>query len=616
MRFLSHIIVVLLATLSLTAAAQSSCPARALPYHENFDRHFTDDSPANWWITGSNYQQCPGGTTVNNCWTLWREGTFKCPSIDSLWDGDDECKSLGLSFVLPICGDSTRGATTQHGLGAVIVSPPLQQQPRALIFNSLNLTSRDGIPTHFTVEVGYVTDMSDCYNSFVAVDSVVFHSRINSWIALERQALTLNGIPQPYHVAWRTLYQPDQIFNCWGLYIDDVSILPSPHYEEITATICEGGYYTDNGFLVAANDLGPGQHILTHCDDTPDSTGEVLCHVLCLTILPRPVTDIDTAIMPGDALLWGDSAYVLPGTYTYDRHASEDACDSLERIHLHMKPLPPVQCRVAIEGERTVYANTTVNVQAYVADSNIRLHWEPARLFANPEDDTVYFPLNRNERRCITVTATIEDPINVIYQADTIDTIDNPLWLRAPIEPGVGYNLNVTIGDGSPRHVMVFFNGTFVLDDTVGTAPLTVDIVDDNDSTALIGILLPDADRFSNITLKRICTATDTACFTSWDTTSRGMEVEDIQGWWMPNAFSPGAESNRTIGVVGNVTFKDFRLNIYNREGLQVWQSDDPSRQWDGGTCQQGAYVWHLRYSLADTPQRSHSATGTIVLIR
>ena len=615
MRYFSHIIVVLFTTLTLTAAAQNDCPARALPYHENYDRNFTDDSPANWWQTGSNYQQCPGGTTVNNCWTLWREGTFKCPSVDSLWDSNNECKSLGLGFVLPICGNRT-DATTQHGRGAVIVSPPLQQQPRALIFNSHNLISGNGLPVHFTVEVGYVTDMSDCYNSFVAVDSVVFHSRFYSLINLEHQELTLNGIPQPYHVAWRTLYQSNGGFNCWGLYMDDVSILPSPHYEEITATICEGGYYTDNGFFVATNDLGPGQHILTHCDDTPDSTGEVLCHVLCLTVVPRPVEDIDTAIMPGEALLWADSTYVLPGTYTHVRHASEEVCDTLERIHLHMKSLAPVQCSIDIEGERTVYADTTVNVQAYVADSNIHLHWEPAYLFTNPEDDTVYFPVKRNERRCITVTATMEDPINVIYKADTIDTVVNTLWLQAPIEPGVGYSLNVTIGDGSPRHVMVLFNDTFVLDDTVGTAPLTVDIVDDNDSTAHIGIMLPDADRFSNITLKRICTATDTACFSSWDTTSRIIEVENIQGWWMPNAFTPGGESNRTFGVVGNVSFKDFRLTIYNREGLQAWQSDDPSRQWDGGNCKQGVYVWRLRYSLTDTPKRSHGATGTILLLR
>lgn len=86
-----------------------------------------------------------------------------------------------------------------------------------------------------------------------------------------------------------------------------------------------------------------------------------------------------------------------------------------------------------------------------------------------------------------------------------------------------------------------------------------------------------------------------------------------------PNAFTPGLSTNNrfSLAVSG---LEDFDLAIYNRAGLLVFHSSDPSAAWDGSyrgrPCPQGSYVWILSFSTADKPRQPQSQKGTVTLIR
>ena len=87
-----------------------------------------------------------------------------------------------------------------------------------------------------------------------------------------------------------------------------------------------------------------------------------------------------------------------------------------------------------------------------------------------------------------------------------------------------------------------------------------------------------------------------------------------------PDIFTPTEETNNRF-VILTQGIIDCELRIYNREGLLVYTTDNPSAGWDGrrkdGTpCQQGNYVWKLTYHSIDHPQSTRSEVGTVLLIR
>jgi gliding motility-associated-like protein len=87
---------------------------------------------------------------------------------------------------------------------------------------------------------------------------------------------------------------------------------------------------------------------------------------------------------------------------------------------------------------------------------------------------------------------------------------------------------------------------------------------------------------------------------------------------FVPNAFTPGRESNNRFRPItaGISTIEFFR--VYNRWGQLLFSSNDSSRGWDGtfgGKPQDaGAYVWMVRGK--DFTGKIISKKGTMVLIR
>ena len=88
---------------------------------------------------------------------------------------------------------------------------------------------------------------------------------------------------------------------------------------------------------------------------------------------------------------------------------------------------------------------------------------------------------------------------------------------------------------------------------------------------------------------------------------------------YAPNAFTPDESTNREFflqldGIV------DFELVIYNRQGLQVFHTTDPSKHWDGTykgkPCPQANYVWILNYTINTMPGIPQTQKGSVLLLR
>lgn len=88
---------------------------------------------------------------------------------------------------------------------------------------------------------------------------------------------------------------------------------------------------------------------------------------------------------------------------------------------------------------------------------------------------------------------------------------------------------------------------------------------------------------------------------------------------WFPNIFTPNKPDNKCFSLSTINQLEHFQIIIYDRRGVQVFESNDQNFAWDGTVdgerCPQGVYVYFCRYrrpGTSDLIQRS----GTITLLR
>jgi gliding motility-associated-like protein len=87
----------------------------------------------------------------------------------------------------------------------------------------------------------------------------------------------------------------------------------------------------------------------------------------------------------------------------------------------------------------------------------------------------------------------------------------------------------------------------------------------------------------------------------------------------MPSAFTPNGDGrNDVFRVKYPFSVTQFRMVVYNRWGMQVFQTGNIGEGWDGtfrGAPQPaGTYVWYI--SLVDIHKGTENAKGTVMLIR
>jgi gliding motility-associated-like protein len=101
------------------------------------------------------------------------------------------------------------------------------------------------------------------------------------------------------------------------------------------------------------------------------------------------------------------------------------------------------------------------------------------------------------------------------------------------------------------------------------------------------------------------------------------VQVDPFFTFYVPNAFTPDEDGkNDTWGPMGdNFEYESYNVQVYDRWGSLVWQTDNPFKWWDGTDqntqkeVKQGMYVYQFLLKEFNTfePKR---ITGTVTLYR
>jgi gliding motility-associated-like protein len=105
------------------------------------------------------------------------------------------------------------------------------------------------------------------------------------------------------------------------------------------------------------------------------------------------------------------------------------------------------------------------------------------------------------------------------------------------------------------------------------------------------------------------------------DSTILTMEIVPDIIFYTPNSFTPDDDEHNQswIFYIEGIDFANFSLQIYNRWGEVIWETNDAKASWDGyyngSIIQAGPYVWKASYKALDNDDKIQR-TGLINVIR
>ncbi|MEZ4828437.1 MAG: PKD domain-containing protein [Bacteroidia bacterium] len=96
------------------------------------------------------------------------------------------------------------------------------------------------------------------------------------------------------------------------------------------------------------------------------------------------------------------------------------------------------------------------------------------------------------------------------------------------------------------------------------------------------------------------------------------VEVKKIVNVSVPSAFSPNGDGINDLFRVGHYNLSQFSIQIFNRWGQMVFESDNPDFEWDGNSLsgqrvQEGVYVYSLKATDFDGNSITENRTVTVI---
>lgn len=74
--------------------------------------------------------------------------------------------------------------------------------------------------------------------------------------------------------------------------------------------------------------------------------------------------------------------------------------------------------------------------------------------------------------------------------------------------------------------------------------------------------------------------------------------AKDRMGIYIPNAFTPNGDGVNDVFSVSGRSIDHFDMEIYNRWGAKIFESEDPKKAWDGTyqgvVVPQGDYIYKV----------------------
>lgn len=109
---------------------------------------------------------------------------------------------------------------------------------------------------------------------------------------------------------------------------------------------------------------------------------------------------------------------------------------------------------------------------------------------------------------------------------------------------------------------------------------------------------------------------------TCHDEHSELLIIEDEILFFIPNSFTPNGSGKNDVfspQFVSGIDIYQFRMQIFNRWGELVFESNDPLGSWDGQyagqTVTEGVYIWKIDF-IEPMVDKTHTHTGTVNVLR
>lgn len=388
------------------------------------------------------------------------------------------------------------------------------------------------------------------------------------------------------------------------LYINSEEVTDTVHLcmnDSVWADLHAGGFSDTRWHLDGVELENTTLHLPLFFDSVGTHTLKALLHGNCcqqwcdsleVTLQVHPTYSFteEVRFCEGIPYPWHDTVLLTAGFYTDSLTTAVAGCDSSYMLHLEAMSVPTLGIAVEADCFDHTYRLTAEHLDT--------LEWTVLRWSAVPNIPALHghegdsaIELSPSSTTVVTLHAEAECP------ADSVVTLKPIVWPVARI--------SVT-----PDRILLGQQTAFDAYD------LSLDAT--GREWEVDGVSLGDAGNPLHYTILNIVdsvvvvlTAMNDYCH---DTASTVVRVFN-EGLYAPNVFTPEQGSNNHFTVYSAKELEG-ELSIYNREGLLVFRTTDLATGWDGQGCPQGAYVWHLKYRFAHTPERWHKSVGTVTLLR
>lgn len=349
-------------------------------------------------------------------------------------------------------------------------------------------------------------------------------------------------------------------------------------------TVCQLQQYSGYGFSISSTETSSAGTLERW---RISSSGDTVHHYhLTLTVLPAADTNIFGWIVLGDTIFYNGDTLTERGDYSYHFTAA-NGCDSTLVLHLEYEESILTASTDGICPGDSVILNAAGALSPWWSatppDTSLVAQQGHTPIVVRPQQTTSYCLFSSEGGDlidCIVVGVEPPPTLCVELSLPFID-FDSPTVYFTDCSEG-GASSTWCFDDG------ITLNGAY--------------------SRRQFNHPLPDSVVVTLQTCNRYHCCADT-------TFSIHKKIRSI--WW-PNVFTPDEEQNNRFGCTVTYEIVAFEMHIYNRQGLLVYHTTDPSATWDGThegkPCPQGAYVyhWHAKYAYGYVK----NGVGTVTLIR
>ena len=94
--------------------------------------------------------------------------------------------------------------------------------------------------------------------------------------------------------------------------------------------------------------------------------------------------------------------------------------------------------------------------------------------------------------------------------------------------------------------------------------------------------------------------------------------IDGVYSLYVPNAFTPNGDGTNDEFFAKGENITDYKLNIFDRWGNQLFYGDDLSKHWNGTymgrQVEEDVYVYVITFT--DNHNEEHKYVGSVTLVR